>query len=323
MQYRALGNTGLRVSEIGHGLWGMGDWSGSTDRGSADALSTSLALGCNVYDSAAAYGAGKSDALLGGLVQAHPSERIVTAGKVPPKNWTWPATKSEPFAEVFPYDYVMACARDSRAKMNVEQIDLIQLHVWDDAWASDPTFERVARGLKASGVARSFGLSLNRWEPWNGLAAIRTGLVDAVQVIYNIFDQAPEDELFPMCIERNAGVIARVPLDEGSLGGTLTLATTFPPDDWRSSYFGPKNLAPTVARVEALKKIVPTSMTLPELALRFILEHPAVSTIIVGMRSPQNIRRNAAVSDGTPLDPALVAQLRLHRWDRKPAPWSD
>ena len=172
-------------------------------------------------------------------------------------------------------------------------------------------------------MIRWFGLSLNRWEPANGIVAIRTGLVDAVQVIYNIFDQAPEDELFPVCRELNIGVIARVPLDEGSLGGKMTSNTTFPANDWRASYFGPENLAPTLARVEALKKIVPKGMSLPEMALRFILSNPDVSTTIIGMRNPDHVKENFATSDAGPLDKQLLAELKKHRWDRVPEPWAD
>jgi aryl-alcohol dehydrogenase-like predicted oxidoreductase len=318
-----LGRTGLHVSEIGHGLWGMGDWSGSSDDRSSAALRASLAAGCNFYDSAAAYGDGRTDSLLGALVQANPGAGIATAGKVPPKNLKWPASAADRFGDVFPLDHVLAHAQASRDRMGVPAIDVLQLHVWDDAWADDPEFRRVAAAVKERGLARLFGLSLNRWEPSNGIRAIRSGVVDTVQVIYNIFDQAPEDELFPACREYGVGVIARVPLDEGSLAGTLTLDTRFPPDDWRARYFGPENLAPTIERVDKLKKIVPQGMTLPELALRFILQNPEVSTIVVGMRSRANAVANCAVSDGTRLDRDLVLELGNHRWDRAPAAWSD
>ena len=318
-----LGRTGLRVSEIGHGLWGMGDWSGSSDDRSSAALRASLAAGCNFYDSAAVYGDGRSDALLGALVQANPGAGIVTAGKVPPKNLRWPASAGDRFGDVFPLDHVLASAHASRARMGVAAIDVLQLHVWEDAWADDPEFRRVAAEVKKQGLAHLFGLSLNRWEPSNGVRAIRTGVVDTVQVIYNVFDQAPEDELFPACREYGVGVIARVPLDEGSLAGNLTMDTRFPADDWRARYFGPENLAPTVQRVDALKKIVPHGMTLAELALRFILQNPEVSTIVVGMRSRANVVANCAVSDGTRLDSELVVDMGKHRWDGVPAAWSD
>ncbi len=190
-------------------------------------------------------------------------------------------------------------------------------------WADEPDFRKTIEKLKRDGIIRAFGLSLNRWEPENGIKAIRTGLVDAVQVIYNIFDQAPEDELFPLCREMNIGVIARVPLDEGSLGGKMTLDTRFPEGDWRARYFTPENLSPTIERVERLKKILPEGMSLPEMALRFVLSNPIVSTTIVGMRSPEHVLANTSYSDKGPLSAELIAELRRHRWDRKPAPWSD
>src|SRR5690606_15203175 len=169
-------------------------------------------------------------------------------------------------------------------------------------------------------LIKLFGLSLNRWEPWNGLKAIRTGAVDAVQVIYNIFDQAPEDQLFPLCQEMGVGVLARVPLDEGGLSGKLTLDTKFPEDDWRAHYFGPENLKPTVERAEALKPLLPDGMSLPEMALRFVLAHPAVSTAIPGMRKLEHVEQNIALSDGAALPAELLEQLKAHRWDRKVAP---
>jgi aryl-alcohol dehydrogenase-like predicted oxidoreductase len=205
----------------------------------------------------------------------------------------------------------------------VSSIDLLQFHVWDDSWVDEPEFRSTVEKLKSDGTIRSFGLSLNRWEPNNGLKALRTGLVDAVQVIYNIFDQSPEDKLFPLCQELNVGVIARVPLDEGSLGGKMTAETRFPKGDWRAMYFGPKNLGPTLERVEKLKAVLPSSMTLPQMALRFILSNPVVSTIIVGMRKPDHVRQNIAVSDVGPLDAELLRKLKAHRWDRKPEPWAD
>ena len=313
----------MLVSEIGHGLWGMGDWSGSSDASSADALAASHEQGCTFYDSASAYGEGRSDALLGSLIESDPSATFVAAGKVPPKNLKWPASSSDAFSDVFPLDHVLEYAEESRRRMRVSAIDLLQLHVWDDAWAGDREFHRVATAVKERGIAKHFGISLNRWEPQNGIHAMRTGLVDAVQVIYNIFDQAPEDELFPACDALGVGVIARVPLDEGSLTGHMTLDTTFPADDWRSLYFGPENLPPTIRRVEALKKIVPAGMTMPELALRFILQHKSVSTIAVGMRTRAHVSANVAVSDGVRLDDSVMEELRKHRWDRTPAPWSD
>ncbi|MBX3048667.1 MAG: aldo/keto reductase [Anaerolineales bacterium] len=323
MEYRAFGNRGLRVSEIGHGLWGMGDWKDSDDAQSLEALELSLSLGCNFYDTAWIYGSGHSEQLLGQLLRNHPDEKIVVATKVPPKNRKWPANPQDALEDTFPSDHIIEYTKRSLENLGIDCIDIQQLHVWDDHWAAHPSWQEAAQRLKEEGLIRQFGLSLNRWEPWNGLQAIRSGAVDSIQVIYNIFDQAPEDELFPLCQQMGVGVIARVPLDEGGLSGKLTQDTRFAADDWRNGYFGPENLAETVSRAEALKALLPAGMSLAELAMRFSISHPAVSTSIPGMRKPQHVRQNIAVSDGQALPDELLEALRHHRWDRKVAPWSD
>lgn len=323
MRYRKLGRTGWDVSEIGYGLWGMAEWVGSDDVSSLAALQQAIDLGCNFFDSAWAYGAGKADGLLGQTLHSNPGKRLYAASKIPPANDQWPALPSYRYVDVFSPQHVFQFAELIRKKLNVPMIDLLQFHVWDDSWADDVDFRETVEKLKREGFIQYFGLSLNRWEPWNGMKAIRTGLVDTVQVIYNIFDQAPEDELFPLCQEMNIGVIARVPLDEGSLGGKMSLETRFPSTDWRSKYFGQENLKNTIPRVEALKKIVPQGMTLPDMALRFVLSHAAVSTQIIGMRTKEHVWQNMSLSDLGPLDSGLLAELKKHRWDRKPAPWSD
>jgi aryl-alcohol dehydrogenase-like predicted oxidoreductase len=323
MKYRKLGRTGFEVSEIGHGLWGMGGWSGSDDQQSLDALQLAVDLGCNFFDTAWAYGEGKSDALLGKILTKNRDKRLYAASKIPPLNGKWPALPRYKYSDVFPAEHVLRYAQLIREKLGTDAIDLLQFHVWDDSWSEKQEFRDTVERLKKDGVIRAFGLSLNRWEPNNGIKALRTGLVDAVQVIYNIFDQSPEDKLFPVCRELNIGVIARVPLDEGSLSGHLTVDSKFPAGDWRAGYFGPENLAKTIARVEKLKGILPRSMTLPEMALRFVISNPDVSTTIVGMRKPENVRDNAAASDAGPLDSILSLALKTHRWDRVPQRWSD
>jgi aryl-alcohol dehydrogenase-like predicted oxidoreductase len=227
-----------------------------------------------------------------------------------------------PLAEVFSRDYVRRFVDISCANLGVETIGLLQLHVWEDDWLTNGDLQRTVAELKREGSIRAFGISLNRWEPWNGVKAVRSGLVDSVQVIYNIFDQAPEDELFPACRENAVAVIARVPFDEGSLTGNLTLESKWPPDDWRGTYFVPENLAASVAHADALKPLVPPGMTMPEMALRFILSNPDVSTVIPGMRKTVNVEANTAASDAGPLPPDLMAELRKHRWDRVPTSWS-
>ena len=327
MIYRKFGRTGLEVSDIAHGLWGMGGWSGSDDRESTAALQLAVDLGCNFFDSAWAYGEGKSDGLLGQILAqntATPNGKpLYAASKVPPKNLKWPASVKSKYSDVFPPEHVFKYADMIRKQLGTDTIDLLQFHVWSDTWADEPDFANTVDRLKQDGVIDNFGLSLNRWEPENGIKAMQTGLVDAVQVIYSIFDQSPEDELFPACQELNVGVIVRVALDEGSLGGKMTKDTTFPKNDWRSRYFNPENLANTLERVDKLKQILPPRMALPETALRFVLSHPAVTTTIIGMRKLEHVRENIALSDKGPLRAELLRELKKHRWDRRPAPWSD
>jgi aryl-alcohol dehydrogenase-like predicted oxidoreductase len=323
MIYRRLGRTGFTVSDVACGLWGMSGWTGSDDRESLESLQLAVDLGCNFFDSAWAYGNGKSDGFLGEILSRNKGKRLYAASKIPPLNRQWPARPEYRYRDVFPATHVFEYARLVREKLRVDSVDLLQFHVWDDGWAGESEFRETVEKLKSDGLIRFFGLSLNRWEPENGIAAIKTGLVDTVQVIYNIFDQAPEDKLFPVCKELSIGVIARVPLDEGSLGGKMTPAAKFPENDWRAKYFGPANLAATLERVEKLKAILPANMALPEMALRFILSNPVVSTIIVGMRKPEHVRENIAASDKGALDPALLQELKKHRWDRTPQRWSD
>jgi len=323
MKYRRFGRTGFDVSEIAYGLWGMSGWSGSDDKESLASLQLSVDLGCNFFDTAWAYGDGKSDGLLGQIIARNRGKRLYAASKIPPMNEQWPASPKDRYQDVFPREHVLKYARRIREKLGTESIDLLQLHVWDDHWTTEPEFRETVEELKEEGLIRFFGLSLNRWEPENGLVALRTGLVDAVQVIYNVFDQSPEDKLLPLCRELNIGVIARCPLDEGSLGGKMTRDTRFPESDWRAKYFGPENLSATMERVDKLKTVLPAGMSLPELALRFIVSNPDVSTNIAGMRRSEHVRQNVAASDAGALDAGLLRQLKNHRWDRVPQRWSD
>ncbi len=323
MRYRALGRTGFKVSDVACGLWGMSGWSGSEDAESLRALQLAVDLGCNFFDTAWAYGEGKSDGFLGKILAANPGKRLVAASKIPPKNRKWPARPQYDYNDVFPAEHVFAHADMIRRALGVETIDVLQFHVWDDSWTDRREFRETVEKLKRDGIVQAFGLSLNRWQPANGIRAIRTGLVDAVQVIYNVFDQNPEDELLPVCEEYKVGVIARVPLDEGSLGGKMTRDTTFPAGDWRAGYFNAENLENTMDRVDALRKDLPDGLSLPEAAIRFILANPVVSTMIVGMRREGHVRGNLAMSDAGGLDAALLERMRKHRWERTPAPWSD
>jgi aryl-alcohol dehydrogenase-like predicted oxidoreductase len=322
MNYRRFGRTGWNVSEIGYGMWGMAGWSGSEDEESLASLNRAVELGCNFFDTAWAYGSGHSEKLLGKILSVHRDKRLYAATKIPPKNRKWPSLRSYTLDDCFPPEYIAECVDISLADIGVETLDLIQFHTWEDGWLSDERLPRAIEKLRASGKVRAVGISINRWEPANGVRAVRSGLIDSVQVIYNIFDQNPEDELFPACRDKDVAVIARVPFDEGTLTGSVTLESKWPKEDWRSTYFVPENLKASVEHADALKPLLKDGMTLPEMALRFILNNPDVATIIPGMRKLRNVESNVAAEAKGPLPAALHAELRKHRWVRTPSSWS-
>ena len=316
VKLRTFGRLGWQVSEVGYGMWGMAGWTGSDDAESHASLDRAIALGCNFFDTAWAYGDGHSEQLLGATLRRHRDKRLYVATKIPPKNRRWPARPEYSLDEVFPPDHIREYCERSLTNIGVERIDLLQFHVWSDHWVGDARWQRAVDDLKRENLVEGVGVSINRWQPENALAALATGIIDAVQVVYNVFDQSPEDRLFPYCQEHGIAVIARVPFDEGSLTGNLTADSRWPAGDFRNLYFTPENLRNTLDRVERLRPAVPKGMTLPAMALRHILGHPAVSTVIPGMRKLGHVEENLAVSDGRPLSAAVMAELKNHRWDR-------
>ncbi len=322
---------GWQVSEVGYGMWGMASWSNSDDHESLESLQAAVDSGCSFFDTAHAYGEGHSEKLLGQIVRANRDKRLYAATKVPPQNKEWPARPEFKLQESYPPDHVEEFVHRSLESAGVETWDLVQLHTWDDGWLRDDRWFYKLDDLRSQRLIQAIGISLNRWEPWNGVRAVRTGQVDSVQVVYNIFDQNPEDELFTACEEMNVAVIARVPFDEGTLTGTLTKDSRWPEGDWRNIYFTQENLNLSLERVEALKTLLHNwnqehrgdgEITLPELALRFILQNPTVSTVIPGMRKLSHVEANINASDVGPLPDELYEQLKEHRWVRKPAPGS-
>ncbi|WP_337043924.1 aldo/keto reductase [Emticicia sp. 17c] len=322
MEYRRFGRTDWKVSEIGYGMWGLAGWTGSDQDEVGQSLARSVELGCNFFDTAWGYGAGRSEEILGSLLKKYAQKNLHFATKIPPKNFIWPSKSDFLLEDCFPASHIIEYTEKSLKNLGVECIDLQQFHVWEDAWATNDDWKEAVTKLKQEGKVKHFGVSVNRWEPNNVLETLKTGLIDSVQVIYNIFDQNPEDALFPLCRELDIAVIARVPFDEGTLTGLFTKETTFPADDWRSTYFVPENLIPSVEHADALKPLVPENMTMPEMALRFILCNDDVHTIIPGMRKVRHVNANIATSDGKKLDENLRLQLKLHRWDRTPTEWS-
>jgi aryl-alcohol dehydrogenase-like predicted oxidoreductase len=318
MRYRTLGRTALSISEIGFGAWGIGGamWQGSDDATSLAALRRALELELNFIDTALAYGDGHSEKLVGRIAREH-SRRVYIATKVPPKNYLWPARPGIGIRDVFPYDYTVRCTEKSLKNLGVETLDLQQFHVWNPEWIDRDDWRRAIEDLKKAGKVRFFGISINDHQPDSALEVIRTGLIDTVQVIYNIFDQTPEQALFPLCQELGIGVLARVPLDEGGLTGTITPETTFPRGDWREEYFQGDRKRQVAERVAALEKdLKGVNGTLPEIALRFCLSQPAVSSTIPGMRRPKTVESSCSVSDRGPLDPQTLKILKRHAWAR-------
>jgi aryl-alcohol dehydrogenase-like predicted oxidoreductase len=303
-------------------MWGLAGWTGSDDKESERALDLSVELGCNFFDTAWGYGSGRSEQILGKLLKRNQGKKLYMATKIPPKNFKWPSRREFTLDNCFPPEHIIEYTEKSLKNLGVETVDLQQFHVWEDSWAIDERWQRAIEKLKQDGKITAIGISVNRWEPENCLATLRTGLIDTVQVIYNIFDQAPEDELFPLCEKMDIGVIARVPFDEGTLTGTLTKDTTFPADDWRSTYFVPENLNSSVEHADRLKPLIPQGMTMPEMALRFILHNKHVHTTIPGMRKEPHVRANIGTSDGKELSKELTSALKGHRWDREPTQWS-
>lgn len=322
MNYRRFGKTNWQVSEIGYGMWGMAGWTGSDDDESMRSLQRSVELGCNFFDTAWGYGEGHSEHLLGQLIKNNPDKELYTATKIPPKNFIWPSQREFSLDDCFPPDHIEKYVHSSLENAGLEKFHLMQFHVWEDHFVEDDRWAKKMDELRSQGLFDAIGISINRWEPWNGVKTVRSGLIDAVQVIYNIFDQNPEDELLPACEEMDVAVIARVPFDEGTLTGNITLNSTWPEDDWRSTYFVPENLKSSVAHADALRPLVPDNMNMPEMALRFILHEKRISTIIPGMRKMKHLEANMAASDAGHLSDDLYAELRRHRWDREPTEWS-
>lgn len=317
MNYRILGRTNFKVSEIGFGAWGIGaaQWIGAEDQASLNALKAARDSGINFFDTALAYGNGHSERL---IAQAFGTDReLVIATKIPPKNLLWPARPNSTLKQVFPKSYVLSCVDESLRNLKRDHLQLEQFHVWNDDWAGDQEWLDTVAQLKSSGKVEFIGISINDHQPANSLKALSTGLIDVVQVIFNIFDQSPMDELFPFCREHQIGVIARVPFDEGSLTGRVRPDTKFPEGDFRNEYFAGSRKQEVWARVQEISRVASVKVDeLPSLALRFCLSDPAVSTVIPGMRNAEHVRKNAAASNDGPLDPSLMGQLLHHRWVR-------
>src|ERR671916_2485434 len=318
VNYRKLGRTGLEVSEVGYGAWGIGksQWMGAEDDESLRALNSAIDLGLTFIDTALGYGEGHSERLVGKTVRSR-DETVHVATKIPPKNRVWPAPSGLHPDETFPADHVRESTETSLRNLGLETLEVQQFHVWQDEWLGEGGWQEAVEDLKREGMIRFFGVSINDHQPANAVKLIETGLVDTVQVIYNVFDQSPEDELLPACLEHDVGVIVRVPFDEGALTGAITPETAFEEGDFRNHYFRGDRKEQVQERVQAIVTELGVSEDeIAEIALRYILSHPAVSTVIPGMRSVRNVERNTRVGDGEGLPSNQVQLLKNHRWVR-------
>ncbi len=318
MNYSSLGKTGLQVSKLGYGAWGIGKtmWLGADDNESLRSLHRAIDQGVNLIDTALGYGDGHSEKLVG-KVAREAGGVVHVSSKVPPKNLKWPALKGVPAGEAYPADWVVECTEQSLANLGLETIDVQQFHVWSDEWVGQGDWMDAIARLRSQGKIRYFGVSINDHQPANALELVNSGVVDSVQVIYNIFDQSPEDELFAAVEAEKVGVIVRVPFDEGALTGNINPKTEFPEGDWRNSYFGGDRREQVWQRVQAITKDLGVPVErLPEIALRYCLSHPAVSTVIPGMRSLRNVDANVRAVELGPLSVEELEVLRRHRWVR-------
>ncbi len=317
MKYRRLGKTNFEVSEIGYGTWGMGGnmWLDGTDEENIRSLHRAFDLGVNFVDTALAYGKGHSEELIAGVLKQR-KERIYVATKIPPLNNRWPAPHGVQLREAFTYDHIIKSTEASLRNLKVDCLDIQQFHVWNDEWVNDNEWRDAVLKLKDESKVKFWGISINDHEPENGIEAARKGLIDTFQVIYNIFDQSPEDELFPFCQKHDVGVIVRVPFDEGSLTGSIRADSTFPEGDFRNRYFTSERKREVVKRVNRLNGLLEREATpITEMALRYVLHHPAVSTVIPGMRRVGHVESNCAASDGRQLSDSVLSELKMFRWN--------
>lgn len=315
MQYRTLGRTGLRVSEVGFGAWGIGgEWGATDDQTSRRALERAFELGINFYDSALVYGNGRSERLIGEVFKDRRDQVIITS-KIPPKNGSNPVTDADPVEQTFPASWIIQCTERSLRSLGTDYIDVQQLHAWTNAYVEQTEWLEGFQKLKEQGKIRAFGVSVNDWDPYGGVELVKSGLIDTVQVIYNIFEQRPEEQLLPAALEHNVGILARVPFEEGLLTGAFPPGHQFAEGDWRGKWLTPERLEIANERVDALRPfLAPDRPTLAALALKYVLAHPAVSTVIPGMRRLENVDANAAVSDGVPLPDDVQHALKEHKF---------
>ncbi len=317
MKYRILGRTREKVSEIGFGAWAIGgSWGTQKDNDSIDALHKAIDLGVNFIDTAAGYGNGRSEKLIGEVLKNR-REKVLVATKTPPASGPWPPTPYCKAEDRYSESYLRANIEERLRNLKTDCLDILQLHTWTRAWNRDPKPFEILRKIQKEGKIRYIGLSTPEHDQNSVIDLMRQGYLDTVQVIYNIFEQEPAAELLPVAQEYKVGIIVRVVFDEGVLAGKYTAQTQFEKDDFRNNYFAGDRLARAVNRTHKIKaEIAGTGLTMPQVAIQFVLNHPAVSTVIPGIRNVAQAEANCAVSDLPPLSEAMILKLHRHAWNR-------
>lgn len=314
MEYRKFGGTDLTVSEIGFGAWGIGgdEWGGRDDDEAIAALKRAFDLGITFYDTAYVYGDGHSEDLIGQVFSGHRDE-IVIATKVPPKPFNWPPLPSESAADAFPADWIVSCTERSLKLLKTDRVDIQQIHCWSERWLEETEWLETLSRLRDQGKIRHFGVSVCDWEPYDSVSLVESDEIRSIQVIYNIFEQRPEEKLLPAAEEHGVGIIVRVPFEEGLLTGAITAETQFEENDWRANWLPVERRKEADRRVEALRQFLDDdTRDLAALALKFCLHHSAVSSVIPGMRRVKHVEANCKASDGKPLSAENIAELRKH-----------
>ena len=308
-----------KISEIGHGTWGMGSfWGPRDDRGNINALIYAMNLGINFIDTAWMYGEGHSEEVIGSALRQNKMlNDVFIASKVPPKNFKWPARHNEHVNDTFPKSHILEYTEKSLKNLRRDYLDLQQIHVWSDNWTTQQDWLEIIQNLKASGKIKYFGISINDHEPNSALKMVESGLIDSVQVIYNIFDQSPEEKLFTLCQKMNVKIIARVPFDEGALTGNINSKTKFHKKDWRKHYFTPERLIELEKRILPIQEFAKSkNLSLAQLALQFCLSHPQVTTVIPGMRKKDHVQMNTKASELAPLTKNDLEFLKKQKWPK-------
>jgi len=318
VKYRPFGKHGVQVSEIGFGAWAIGgSWGPQSEEDSLSALNRALDLGVNFIDTAAGYGSGKSERIIGRVLRERGDATTHVATKTPPAPGTWPPSPYDVAEERYSAAYLRQNVEERLECLGTERIDLLQLHTWTRAWNRDPTPFEHLRKLQQVGKLGLIGISTPEHDQNAVIDLMRGGHVDAVQVIYNLFEQEPAAELLDVAGETGTGIIVRVAFDEGVLTGKFTKETSFAEDDFRRNYFAGDRLERAVSRTEEIRAdIEGTGLTLPQVALKFALAHPAVSTVIPGMRNAAQAEANCGVSDLPDIPEELLIKLRRHNWRR-------